>query len=350
VILDPKFANAMKDSPLFSADDFDALSDFLASRLGAGEGMDVLGRVLESRYRPSRKLMNHVSTVIKDRSDYILLDDQLIVYDKVVSQARKGFHNRKKVALIIKGGPGTGKSVVAINLMADLLRAGYNAQYATGSRAFTETLRKVVGSRGAVQFNYFMSYGEAEPAAVDVLICDEAHRLRKKTVVMYKKSRDITQIEEVLRASKVSVFFIDDLQVVRPDEVGSVEYIREAAEEHGCEIHEYQLDTQFRCSGSGAFVSWIDNTLGIRRTPHIIWNAAHETFDFRIFPDPLSLEDAIREKVDAGTTARMSAGFCWPWSKRAAPGGWIGGGCCDRRIPQTVECSPRRQRPGPGDS
>ena len=122
----------------------------MSDKLEGGNGIDVLNRIENSKYRPSKKLMDHVGNIIKNNSEYILLDEQLIVYDKVLSCAKAGFHDKQKAVIIIKGGPGTGKSVIAINLMADLLLKGYNAHYATGSRAFTETLKQIIGRRGSV--------------------------------------------------------------------------------------------------------------------------------------------------------------------------------------------------------
>jgi DUF2075 family protein len=258
--------------------------------------------------------MDHVAQVIRDRSEYTLLDDQLIVFDRVMSLVRSGTSKRGKTAVIVRGGPGTGKSVVAINLMAELLRAGYNAHYATNSRAFTETLKNKVGLRGGIQFNFFSSYDQAKPNEIDVLVCDEAHRLKHETRMMYKPRTGRTQLEEVVKAAWVSAFFIDDLQVVRPDEIGSVEYIRRGCEELGCTVLEYELQAQFRCAGSDAFISWIDNTLGLRRTANVIWEDANPSFDFQIMDSPHAVEAAIRAKLDQGSTARMTAGFCWPWS------------------------------------
>ncbi len=317
-LLADKFKGLMTKYPLFSGDDVDPLQDYLGRRLKAGKGLDVLARVENGEYRPSKKLMEHVADVIRGKPQYVLLDEQLIVYDKVFACARKGFHDKQKTVLIIRGGPGTGKSVIAINLMAELLHEGYNAHYATGSRAFTVTLRKVIGPRGAVQFKYFNSYMNAELNAVDVLICDEAHRIRKTSQSRFtpKEERsDFPQVQELLNAAKVCVFFIDDKQVVRPNEIGSVEHIRSNAESAGCNVHEYKLEVQFRCSGSEAFVNWVNNTLGISRTANVLWNVEEE-FDFQIFDSPESLENAIRQKVQDGFTARMTAGFCWKWSKK----------------------------------
>jgi DUF2075 family protein/phage repressor protein C with HTH and peptisase S24 domain len=259
--------------------------------------------------------MDHVGNIIKGKSEYILLDEQLIVYDTVLSCAKKGFHDKQKAVIIIKGGPGTGKSVIAINLMADLLLKGYNAHYATGSRAFTGTLREIIGTRGSAQFKFFNSYSGAEFNVIDILIADEAHRIRSTSNSRFTpriKRTNLPQIEELLHASKVAVFFIDDDQVVRPNEIGSTEYIKENALKNNCKIYEYELEAQFRCNGSDAFVNWINNTLSIKRTANVIWDQ-HEEFDFKIFNSPLELENAIRQKVSEGFTGRVTAGFCWDW-------------------------------------
>jgi len=317
VLYDEKFEEVLSSDPIFTMDEAPDLMGYLKERLCAGQGMEVLKRVEESRYRPSRKLMEHVGEVINGNSQYVLLDEQVVAYDKVQVLSKKGFHDRRKTVIIIKGGPGTGKSVIAIKLMADLLLNGYNAHYATGSKAFTETLRNIIGHRGAVQFKYFNSYASAQPNEIDVLIADESHRIRKTSNSRFTAASDrsnLEQIEELLRAAKVCVFLIDDVQVVRPNEIGSVEYIRQSAQAVNCNIFEYELEAQFRCSGSDAFVNWIDNTLGIRRTANVLWEG-NESFDFKIFDSPLALEEAIRKKADEGYTARMTAGFCWKWSK-----------------------------------
>jgi len=322
ILFSNKFDEALSSSPLFTADDVKKLSGYLTTKLEKGNGIDVLKRIEESKYRPSKKLMDHVGNVIKGKPEYILLDEQQIIYDKVFSCSQVGFHDKQKTVIIAKGGPGTGKSVIAINLMADLLLAGYNAHYATGSRAFTETLKKIIGTRGSAQFKYFNSYSDAQSNAIDVLIADEAHRLRETSFNRFtpkNKRSDTPQIEELLNASKVTAFFIDDDQVVRPGEIGSVQHIKEYAQKNNCKIFEYELEAQFRCNGSDAFVNWINNTLGIKRTANVIWDQ-HEEFEFKVFDNPQEVENAVRAKVKAGYTGRMTAGFCWAWSDSNSDG------------------------------
>jgi uncharacterized protein len=312
----PRFAKTLESHPLFDADGALLLSSFLKRRLGRGQGRPVLDRVEQSKYRPSRKLMEHVAETIRAKSPWILLDEQLVIYQKILTAVRAGVFGRRKQVVLVRGGPGTGKSVLAINLLADLLRLKVNAHYATGSRAFTETLWDIVGSRAKPVFRYFNSYGRAEFNSVDVLICDESHRIRETSNSRFTKSEERStepQVSELIKAAKVSVFFIDDRQIVRPNEIGSTSHIKEHAVVLGAEVSEYELEIQFRCAGSDGFINWINNTLGIARTANVLWDGA-EGFDFRIVSSPIALEQEIMKKAAAGFSARVAAGFCWRWS------------------------------------
>jgi DUF2075 family protein len=250
----------------------------------------------------------------------------LIVYDKVIQAAQEGMKGRKRTVIIARGGPGTGKSVIAMNLLGDLSRMGLNAHYVTGSRAFTSTIREIVGVRAAAQVRYFNSYMTADVDVIDVMIADEAHRIRETSNNRFtpkaKRSKQ-SQIHELLKASRTSVFFIDDNQVVRPGEIGSVDYIKSEAEKQHCEVREFELEAQFRCAGSDGFINWINNTLGVQRTANVMWNQA-DYYDFKIMPNPRALETAIRRKVAEKTSARLTAGFCWPWSKPKSDGTLVG--------------------------
>jgi len=318
----PQFAEQIRRSPVFTADHVPHLTAFLDERIHGPDGGEVSAKVEQSKYRPSKKLLDHVAKLIKGKPEYVLLDEQLVVYDKVVEAAKDGVKGRKKVAIIVLGGPGTGKSVIAMNLLGDLSGMGLNAHYVTGSRAFTSTIREIVGTRGAAQVRYFNSYMGADANVIDVMIADEAHRIRETSNNRFTpkvKQSKLSQIHELLKASRTSVFFIDDNQIVRPGEIGSTGYIKAEAGKLHCEVCEFELEAQFRCAGSDAFVSWVNNTLGIQRTPHVMWNQADE-FDFRIMPTPQALEDAIRKKVEEKSTARLAAGFCWPWSNPRSNG------------------------------
>ena len=329
-IFDDRFENALSRFPVYTVDETSLFRKFLEDRLSFGEGMDILAEIENSKLRPSKKLLKEVSTHIKDKlknketfkiigqhkteNDYILLDEQLVVYDKVMSLVKGGLSQRFQYVIIVKGGAGTGKSVIGLQLLADLAALGYHVNYATGSGAFTKTIKKLVGKENDGIINYFLSYGGADPRELDVLILDEAHRIREKTSVRYKKSTGLPQIVELIRAASVTLFFIDDYQVVRKGEIGSARYIKEQAELMGCKVFEYELESQFRCGGSDGYANWINNTLQIKRTANAFWKN-ESTFKFKIFESPEKLEKAIHEKNQEGFSARLTAGFCWEWSK-----------------------------------
>lgn len=186
-------------------------------------------------------------------------------------------------------------------------------------------MRRIVGPRARAQFAYFNQFGRFPRNEIDVIILDEAHRLRKTSANRFQpkaQRTDLAQVDELVQSAKTSVFFIDDLQAVRPDEVGSTDLIREAAFRNDAEIQEFELETQFRCAGSKAFVSWVDHTLGLDATANPFWDGS-EGFDFRIVHSVGQLDAMIRSKADEGHTARLVAGFCWPWSNPLGDGSLV---------------------------
>ena len=214
--------------PVFVGDQVDLLTDFLTAQLAEGDGGPVLDEVLKGKYRPHKRLLEHTARVIRREPAYTLLDEQQVAFNHILGKVRDRQRSSEQTVFLIKGGPGTGKSVIAVNLLAELSAEGFATKHATGSKAFTENLRRVVGPRAAAQFGYFNGFAGAEPQILDAIVCDESHRMRESSNNRFTKKElrsDLPQVEELIQAAKVSVFFIDDLQVVRPGEVGSSELI-----------------------------------------------------------------------------------------------------------------------------
>jgi len=314
-LFDKSFASLLGTNPSFTGDQLDDFASYLDARVAGPDDGSILYRVANSAFRPHKRLLDHVARVIKNEPVFTLLDEQLVAYNAILDSVRNAGQNKQNVAFIIAGGPGTGKSVIAVNLVAELAALGVKTLHVTGSKAFTENLRKVVGTRAGALFKYFRDTATVEEP-LDVVILDEAHRIRNMSTSRFTPAKARTgksQMEDILDSTRVSVFFIDDLQVVRPGEVGSTDLIRETAAKRSLEVREFELQAQFRSNGSDSFIRWIDNTLGLARTSQVLWNE-DDDFDFRIVGSVGQLESMIRTRAREGATARLVAGFCWPWS------------------------------------
>lgn len=314
-LFDPRYKDILDLHPVFTKGEVDELGNFVSDQVGEGGGEGVMESVLRGDFKASKKLLEHVKNVIEGEKAFVLLDEQKAIFNRVLKEASSGARKKERVVILAKGGPGTGKSVIALNLIAALSGKGLNAQYATGSRAFTENLKDLLGRKAGLQLKYFNNYMNAGKDVVDVIVCDEAHRMWEfgNTRFTPRAQRsDTPLVEEVIEAAGVTVFLIDDLQVVRPNEVGNSELIRRAAEDMGATVHEFDLEAQFRVAGSEGFINWVDNTLGTRQAGDDSWDS--EDFDFRIADSVEELEDLIRERHEEGHKARLTAGFCWPWS------------------------------------
>jgi hypothetical protein len=315
LLLSQKFADVVKEFPVYTKNDFQSLSGYLKERLSGGRGLEIFNRFINSPIRPSRKLIEHAHDLIKGQSIFHLIDEQIAANNAIIDRAKKCAKSTRKSVIIVKGGPGTGKSVIALNALAELLSKGITVFHATGSAAFTKTLRKIVGTRLAKLFKFFNSFTQTKENELGVLICDEAHRIRKTSQSWYNKvTTGLSQIEEIIRSAKVCIFFIDDYQIVRPEEIGSTPYIKEAAQKFGAEIFEFELKTQFRCSGSDGYLNWVDNALQIRDTANRILTK-NEKMEFKIFDSPHKLYEEIKKKNSGKpNSARLVAGFCWKWN------------------------------------
>lgn len=313
---DQRFAAVLANVPLFVNSDADKFKEYFTQTVGAGNGMPVMERALSGTHAPSRNLLEQTAAMVRGEPRYRLIDDQIIAFNAVLSLVRRAQKDkRERAVVVVKGGPGTGKSVIALNLLGVLSQMGANVQHATGSKAFTENLWRVLGPRSKAQVRFFNNFGQSEPRAVDVILADEAHRIRASSNHRYtrkelKSSR--AQVDEIVEATKVAVFFIDDHQAVRADEVGSSHLLRETAVRHDARFETIDLRTQFRCAGSDEYIDWVDQLLEIRKTG--VTRFESPSFSVRSFDDPRALESAIEAHVAAGRNARLTAGYCWPWS------------------------------------
>ncbi|WP_431892574.1 DNA/RNA helicase domain-containing protein [Micromonospora haikouensis] len=311
---------ATEQSRIFTGQRRGRWLDHLRSRFTAGPGAEAADRFLASTVRPSRHLLAYAAAELKERSNFTLLDEQHVAYELVMHAVERARTANRKRAVVVAGGPGSGKSVIALSVLGELARQNRSVLHATGSRSFTQTLRRYAG-RGSTRlqsmFKYFNSFMDAGANDIEVLICDEAHRVRETSVNRYttkaRRDRARPQLEELVSVARVPVFLLDEHQVVKPGELGNVEVISAFAEKLGLEVDVVSLHDQFRCGGSEAYEQWVLDLLGLDGGDPTVWSGDGR-FDVRVVDSPQELEGWLADRQADGGTARMSAGYCWPWS------------------------------------
>lgn len=310
---DVRYAAIINESPLFLRDDQTSLEQYIAEHVGSGNGMDTIDLIESGKIKPSKKLVDYVSSIMSGNQEYVLLEDQAIVYERVKTIASNA---NEKTVIIIKGGPGTGKSVVAVNLLSSLLGKNLNTIFVAPNSSFRDTLVKRLtkdhqATRMKSLFKGSSGFYESQTNEFDVLIVDEAHRLKSRGAFMYQ---GYNQVKDVVNAAQVSVFFIDDDQSIRPEDIGSVAEIKNVAEKHSAVVHEMELSAQFRCAGADGYVNWLNDVLQIKGTAnHDGWESGD--FDFKIVDDPNDLRRMINDRASESHSARLLAGYAWRWTQ-----------------------------------
>lgn len=323
VLTDGFYEEYLKSAPVFLKGEAERLRlrEFIAQHVRRGDQGKVLYRIEQGRIRPSKGLVDALIGMLAGQQEFVLVDDQKVVYETALAIAREAAATGKKKVVIVDGGPGTGKSVVAINLLVALTEGRLVAKYVTKNAAPRDVFKtKLSGSMRRSRIdNLFVGSGaftETQANVFDALVVDEAHRLNEKSG-LYGNQGD-HQVAEIIGSAKCAIFFIDEDQRVTWKDVGEKADIARRAKKAGAGTPVMlKLESQFRCGGSDGYLSWLDNTLGIRETANPDLDVAE--FDFRVFDSPEVLRKVIVEKNSTRNKARMVAGYCWDWKGKKDP-------------------------------
>jgi DUF2075 family protein len=303
-------------APAFLKTDAQKLRDFIREHVRFGDSGEAMYRIAAGKIRPSKNLADSLKSMLTGNREFLMIDDQKLVYETALHLAKHSSGDSKNV-LIVDGGPGTGKSVVAINLLVELTQRGQVARYVTKNaapRAVYES--KLTGSMSRTRINNLFtgsgSFTDTEPNTFDALIVDEAHRLNEKSGMFQNLGEN--QIKELINSAKFSVFFIDEDQRVTFKDIGEKEEIRKWAMECGAQVQELALESQFRCNGSDGYLAWVDNVLQIRETANPTLEGID--YEFRVCDSPQELRELVLQRNKINNKARLVAGYCWDWVSR----------------------------------
>ncbi len=311
-----QYKEYVEEAPIFARGEVSKLREFIKKSVFKGDSGKLIYEIDNGRIRPSKSLQDSIKSLIEGNDEFIMLDDQKVVYEEIIRTATQCMADLKKRTVIVTGGPGTGKTVVAVNLLSKLTNEGMFVQYTSKNSAPRNVYaKKLTGHRKTSINNMFKgsgSYIDAVPNIVDAIICDEGHRLTAKTQLGPKVAGE-NQIKEIINASLCNVFFIDERQRVTLSDIGSVAEIKKWAQSMNSEITEMELLSQFRCNGSDGYLAWIDDVLEIRETANP--DMEEIDYDIRIVDSPSEVRDLIVERNKINNKARLLAGYCWNWIK-----------------------------------
>jgi len=322
---------------LFTGEDLPAFRRLLTSRLDHRSGQEAAAALVAAKKSPLPKLTDIARGQSVADGGLTLLDEQYMGFELVLRRIERvaadntaGSDPGPKTVFIFRGGPGSGKSAVALELQRVLGLRMYEAPLASGSHAYTETLRDIMvgqARRGEVarkraaslrKYRYFNSFTKSEQDEFDVLICDEAHRIRRNSTGQWtskaERDQDRPQLDELLRVAKVPVFLLDDHQSIRPDEVGTTAYLKEFARKAGYRVEVQELRNLYRSGGSRRYQLWVQRLLGLDDVDHESWEPDGR-MHLLVAESPEHLERFVQARHLEGATARITAGFCWRWSK-----------------------------------
>lgn len=313
------YEDYLSDAPAFTKGQNGKLREYIKQHIVKGDDKEVLYFVDNGKIRPSKSLQNSIAKMLQGNREFIMIDEQKVVYEEIIRISELCQKDGRKRTVICTGGPGTGKTVIAINLLAELTQRNQLVQYVSKNSAPRQVyLKKLKGvlKKSSVD-NMFKGsgmYTDAPENMAGTLLVDEAHRLNEKSGMFHNLGEN--QIKEIIFSSLCSVFFIDEDQRVTMDDIGSVDQIKRWAREEESDVYEMELVSQFRCNGSNGYLAWLDDVLQIRPTANT--DLDDVDFDIRVCDTPNEVRNLIIEKNKTTNRARMLAGYCWDWNKAEA--------------------------------
>ena len=304
-----------EEAPAFTKGQAAQLRSFIKKTIRRGDGKEVLYQVDHGRIRPSKSLQDALVGMLDGNREFVLLDGQKVYYEKALRIALRSHADHRKRVYIVKGGPGTGKSVLAINLLVELTRRGQGVQYVTRNQAPRDVYSKKLAGKMPKRridglFRGALSLPNMKANSIDTLIVDEAHRMQS---VDYLGNQSTNQIKAAIDASYCSIFFLDESQRVTVNDIGSEDEIRKWAVKVGAEVFLDELQSQFRCDGSDGYLSWLDDVLQVRETAN--YDLDDDKYDFEVVDSPAELQHMIVKRNANRNKARLVAGYCWKWPK-----------------------------------
>ncbi len=319
VLEDNRYQYVVSKAPLFYKESREQLGEFIKSHVLKPSDKDLFEIIDNGKLKPSKALQDSILDLIKGNDSFVMVDEQQVAYATITKLVKDNLQKNGKYTIIVRGGPGTGKSVIAIQTMASLLSQGYAASYMTKNAAPRDVF-KIKLTEGHLDKKYIGNLLKS-PISLEncykndiypCILVDEAHRL----TTHYGHN----QIEDIIRCSKINVFFIDEDQKVTARDIGTVDAIKEIAEAYNSRIIDdpsLTLKSQFRCNGSDGYLQFLDNLLEIRETPMTSLDGID--YDLIVCDSPTKMKNELEKLNKKNNKSRLVAGYCYEWVSENDP-------------------------------
>jgi DUF2075 family protein len=324
VLRNKPFEHWPQEAPLFvSGEETQLRNEITKYIFKKSKSNDPLYRIDKGMLVPSKSLQKALKGILQGNETFALKGNQEEIGRVCDSLIRQSIKDKQKRTIIVKGGPGTGKSVLAINEVVAWHQKGYFSIYYTKNSTPRHCYEQLVAKHDSTMEAMFegmfpsqngiADFARMPMNSVTVGLFDEAHRLQKFPYQYRSKN----MLHDIIYESLVSIFFIDECQQITTKDIGNEQLIVDEAKAQGSLVYNdpdfFTLTSQFRCSGSDAYPAFLDNFLGIRETEQKL---PPKDYDLQIFDDPFAMKAALQEKNTDKTTARMVAGYCYDWNQK----------------------------------
>lgn len=313
ILEDEMYKKIVSVAPCFYQNDRENLANFIGKHICKPAKRNLFEVIDNGKLKPSKALQDAILPMVQGNEEFVMIDEQQVAYATITKIVRDKLKTGKKYTIIVKGGPGTGKSVIAVQALAKLNSEGFATAYMTKNSAPRQVF-KIKLTEGHLTQKYIgdllrSPQGLEYCATLNKFPCiivDEAHRL----TTHYGHN----QIDDIIRCSQINVFFIDEDQKVTTKDIGTIDTIYQYARKYNSTVicnKDLELKSQFRCNGSDGYLAFLDNVLEIRETPNTSLDGLD--YDFRVFDSPTEMRNELAKLNKVNNKSRLLAGYCYEW-------------------------------------